>query len=197
MRVAIAFSLTLSLTLRSAEYERTGLTVIRKMVGRIEAWLLAIESLSLNAALILVAVGLAIGGILLWFRLRRRRGPRRLSRETKAALSAALGGRCANTFPVSYRAEDNEAKTYADDFVEALRRGGCDAILKLEARLRPDATGVFIVIDRSRSNAGAELLAQAMRTADIDFQVALDSDRLTERLAGPDGFALIIGGLRH
>jgi hypothetical protein len=197
MRVAIAFSLTLGLTLRSAEYAKAALTVIREMVERIEAWLLAIESLSLNAALILVAVGLAIGAILLWLRLPRMRGPRRLSRETKAALSAALGGRCPNTFPVSCRAEDNEAKTYADDFVEALRRGGCDAILKLEARLRPDATGVFIVIDRDRSIAGAELLARAMRSADIDFQVAFDSDRLAERLAGPDGFALIIGRLDY
>lgn len=124
-------------------------------------------------------------------------GPRRLSREKKSVLIAALDGGCPSTFPVSCRAEDGEAKLYAEDFVEALRGGGWDAGLKLEPRLRPDAVGVYIIVDRNRSNPGAELLAQAMNAAEISFKVAIDSDLLAERLAGPDGFALIIGSARR
>jgi len=100
-------------------------------------------------------------------------------------LIAAIDGHYSSSFPVSCRAEDDEARAYAGDLVEALRRGGCDVMLNDEVRLRPDAAGVYMVIARRLSNPGAETLAHAMRAARIDFEVAFDSDAAPEQLAGP------------
>src|SRR5579864_3525909 len=105
---------------------------------QLEAWLLAIKGSPLIGASIALGIAVVIIAILYWRSARRARGPRSLSRETKAALTSALDGRGEFTFPVSCRAEDDEATAYADDFVEALRRAGCDAILKHEPRLKPD-----------------------------------------------------------
>ena len=156
-------------------------------------WLAAIEGSPLTKTLAALVVGLAVA--LTFYRrytLRRRR-PRRLSKEKKAALIGALDGNCLASVPVTCRFEDSEARTYADDFVAALRSGGCDAILNFEPRLNPYTSGVFIIICKDRSITEAEWLAQAMRSAKVGFRVAFDSDRPAERLAGPDGFALIVG----
>lgn len=151
--------------------------------------LAAIKTASATKTVAAFVVGLAVAlNFYRRYTLRQRR-PRRLSNEKRAALIDALDGNCLASVPVSCRFEDSEARTYADDFVAALRGGGCDAILNFEPRIDPDASGVFLVIRKDRSLTGAESLAQAMRTAKLDFRVAFDSGRL----AGPDGFALIVG----
>ena len=55
-----------------------------------------------------------------------------------------------------------------------------------------DEQSVCRLSNASQSITGAEGLTQAMRTAKIDFRVVFDSDLVAKRLAGPDGFALIV-----
>jgi hypothetical protein len=151
-------------------------------LARFPFWPAAIEGSPLTKTLAALVLGIAALTFYRRYALRQRR-PRRLSKEEKAALIGALDGNCLASVPVACRFEDSEARTYADDFVVALRGGGCDAILNFEPRLDPDASGVFIVIRKDGSIMEAESLAQAMRTAKVDFRVAFDSQRLAPSIA--------------
>ena|SRR5579862_4902553 len=107
-------------------------------LARFPFWPAAIEGSPLTKTLAALVVGIAAALVLYRRYTLRQRRPRRLSKEEKAALIGALDGNCLASVPVTCRFEDSEARTYADDFVAALRGGGCDAILNFEPRLDPE-----------------------------------------------------------
>jgi hypothetical protein len=166
-------------------------TTLWNSADQLSHWFSIISWLTVVAAT--MAVICAVAGATIGNRLnalrRQAAGPRRLSPAAKAALSSALDGKCPYTVPVSCLPGSAECHSYAGDFVEALRRGGCNASINVEARLKPDLAGVFIVEDKARSAIGPRLLAQALTLAQIEFDVTADS-----RLAGPDGFTLVVAG---
>ena len=159
-------------------------------------WFSIISWLTVVAAAIAVAGALAgatIGSRLDALR-KQAAGPRRLSPAVKAVLSSALDGKLPYTVPVSCRPGSAEAQSYATDFVDALRRSGCNASVNLETKLKPDLTGIFIVQSKASQVNGPQILAQALKLAQIEFLMAADAEKATDRLAGPDGFALVIAG---
>jgi hypothetical protein len=157
-------------------------------------WLVGVRASPVSAVLSLLVSGVVVALVGCRLRaLRRAHEPRRLSPEMKAALRGTLGGKFHCSVPVTSRFEDREARIYADDFVEALRVAGCDAILSLEQPLKPETAGVLVVVSSGKPPAEAALLIQALRAARIEFKMSFESAQQGERFAGPDGFALMVG----
>ena len=176
----------------------TLLISIDQLFNDLDLWLVVETGVPLAAALPAILVGLALPPIVYrTHALRQARIPRRLSKGSREALRAALDGRFPFAIPVICRFDDAEARTYAEDFVEALRTSGCDAILRMDQPLRADAKGMMIVIGKNSRAPVAEVLKRAVIMAKLDYKVIADSNDARERLAGPDGFALIVGRKRR
>jgi len=119
--------------------------------------------------------------------------PRRLAAEQMAALVAAAHEHCFKQAHISVTAanSNNEAQTYALDFVNAFRAAGCTSDLELPIPgLKPDVQGIHLgVRDATRDSPDVLSLARALTAGAVEFSVSSIADNFFHESA----FVLIIG----
>lgn len=126
-------------------------------------------------------------------KLEARMAPRRLSAGATAAMSAKARELCPRigNIPVTAAGGNNEAQTYATDFVTIFRGAGCASDLALPIPgLRPEVEGVHIgVRDIANIPPEARLLGEILTAGGVAYSIG----PLTPEFFAGERLVLIVG----
>jgi hypothetical protein len=126
-------------------------------------------------------------------KLEARIAPRRLPTGATEAMSAKARELCPRiqSIPVTAAGGNNEAQTYATDFVMIFRGAGCASDLALPIPgLRPEVEGVRIgVRDIANIPPEAQLLGEILRAGNVAYTI----NPLTPEFFAGERLVLIVG----